>query len=222
MCLSFNGQVYQFLHGSLYGAVWGLVRHIFFYSPGAAFDSHKASNLSKKPLMLLYIYHQVTPFPAPGSAAAAKGKIAFPCMLRHALMSSCPWTHLTAVSSAEAATGIFRPVPPFSSLSAVPSNAIFVGMVLGVQRFSAKSLELIRRKEDITNDIFGFAMIWPYYRYCLNHSERRLLLHNRIVAGTVITAIVYANLLAWRPKKMRIVTDECTILCPTWPENFIM
>lgn len=93
-------------------------------------------------------------------------------------------------------TGIFRPVPPFSSLSAVPSNAIFFGTILGVQRFGCKGLELIRRQEDFVNELFGFAILWPYYRFFFNHSEKRLIFHNRLVGGTVAMAVVYANLLA--------------------------
>jgi hypothetical protein len=57
-------------------------------------------------------------------------------------------------------------------------------------------MELLRRKEDIGNEMFGFAMIYPYYHYFLNHSERRLISHNRIVGGTVVFCVVYANLLA--------------------------
>lgn len=98
----------------------------------------------------------------------------------------------------EASTGIFRPVPPFGSiLSTVPSNAIYFGSILGVQRFCCKSLELLRRKEDIGNEIFGFAMIYPYYHYFLNHSEHRLIRHNRIIGGSVALCIIYANFLAW-------------------------
>jgi hypothetical protein len=99
-------------------------------------------------------------------------------------------------SGTEAATGVFRPVPPLSSLSAVPQNAIFFGAILGVQRFCSKSLELVRRQEDIFNDLFGFGMIWPYYHFLLSHSERRLLLHNRVVGGSVVLAVAFANLLA--------------------------
>lgn len=82
--------VYQFLRGSLYGAIWGMV----------------------------------TPFYAPGSQGFAK----------------------------EAATGVFRPAPPFASLSAIPVNAAIFGTILGVQRLSCKSLELIRGREDVWND----------------------------------------------------------------------
>ena len=96
----------------------------------------------------------------------------------------------------EAATGIFRPVPPFSSLSMVPSNALYFGSILGFQRLCAKSLELVRRQEDNFNEYFGFAMIGPYYYYILNHSERRLVLHNRAMGIMVFGAICYANILA--------------------------
>jgi hypothetical protein len=54
----------------------------------------------------------------------------------------------------------------------------------------------MRRKEDPFNDLFGFAMIYPYYTAILNHSERRLIRHNRLVGGSIIIAILYANLLA--------------------------
>jgi hypothetical protein len=100
------------------------------------------------------------------------------------------------LSIAEAATGIFRPVPPFSSLSSIPSNAIYFGSILGFQRFCSKGLELVRREEDVFNDVFGFGMIWPYYHFLLNHSEVRLVRHNRIVGGMVVASVCYASLLA--------------------------
>lgn len=126
--------VYQFMHGCLYGAAWGLV----------------------------------TPFPVPGSAAAAK----------------------------EAATGVFTAVRPFAALSSVPSNALFFGSILFWQRLCSKSLELLRRKEGILNDVFGFAMLWPYHHFILNHSQGRLRAHNRVVGGAVVFSVVYANFLA--------------------------
>lgn len=107
----------------------------------------------------------------------------------------------------EASTGIFRPVPPFSSLSAIPSNALYFGSILGIQRFCCKSLELFRRKEDIYNDLFGFGMIWPYYHFILNHSERRLISHNRLVGGTIILSVLYANILTW-------MLEETFVFCP--------
>jgi hypothetical protein len=95
---------------------------------------------------------------------------------------------------AEAATGIFRPVPPFSSFSAILSYGICFGCIMGVQRFSCKSLELLRREEDVYNDIFGFAMIYPYYTFFLNHSETRLIAHNRTVGTFLVASILYANI----------------------------
>jgi hypothetical protein len=110
----------------------------------------------------------------------------------------------------EAATGIFRPIAPFSALSAIPSNALFFGCILGVQRLSSKSLELFRRKEDVYNDLFGLVVLLPYHHYCLSssaspHSENnnnkpqrhsRLLTHNRAVGGIIVLSVLYANLLA--------------------------
>lgn len=126
--------VYQFMHGSLYGAAWGAV----------------------------------TPFPAPGTAAAAL----------------------------EAKTGIFRPVPPFHSFRSITSNASFFGSLLFVQRLSSRSLELIRRREDAANDIFGLTMMMPYYHYVLNYSEARLRAHNRFLGVVVLSSLFYANFLA--------------------------
>ena len=96
----------------------------------------------------------------------------------------------------EAASGVFRPVPPFGAIGTLPSNAIYFGSILGFQRLCCKTLELLRRREDYVNEVFGFGMVYPYYRYILNHSERRLLRHNRIVGGTVLLSIVYANFFA--------------------------
>lgn len=97
---------------------------------------------------------------------------------------------------AEASTGVIRIVPPFGAFSGVPANAIYFGSILGAQRLCSKTLELVRRKEDVYNEIFGFGMIWPYYQYILSHSERRLINHNRIVGGAVVLSMIYANLLA--------------------------
>ncbi|KAL7571187.1 hypothetical protein ACA910_010615 [Epithemia clementina (nom. ined.)] len=130
--------VYQFINGSMYGAIWGLV----------------------------------TPFPAPGSAEAIAAN-------RRAFLGEP-----------------FKPVPPFHSMSSVFSNAIYFGSLLAVQRYAAKTVELIRRREDFYNDLFGFAAIGPYYHYILNHSERRLVLHNRFVGGAVLLQVIYANMLA--------------------------
>jgi hypothetical protein len=67
---------------------------------------------------------------------------------------------------------------------------------MGVQRLCSKSLELIRHQEDIFNDMAGFAVIWPYYRYILNYSEKRLIFHNRFIAGSILMSVAYATALA--------------------------
>ena len=110
----------------------------------------------------------------------------------------------------EASSVIFRPLPPFSALSTIPANAIYFGSFLGFQRFCCKSLELVRRQEDWLNEIFGFGMLYPYYRYVLNHSEQRLVLHNRVVGGAVVLSVLYANLLAWQ--RRRLLTHVQTYL----------
>ena len=48
----------------------------------------------------------------------------------------------------------------------------------------------------MVNELVGFAAIWPYHHYLLNHSEQRLRTHNRVVGGAVVAAVLYANLLA--------------------------
>jgi hypothetical protein len=96
----------------------------------------------------------------------------------------------------EASTGVFRPIPPFGALSSIPSNAIYFGSILGCQRLCCKTMELVRRQEDIGNELFGFGMIWPYYRYFLNHSEKRLISHNRFVGGCFVLCVMYSNFLA--------------------------
>ena len=46
------------------------------------------------------------------------------------------------------------------------------------------------------NEVFGLGMLYPYYRHVLNHSEKRLAAHNRVVGGIVVVSVLYANLLA--------------------------
>lgn len=46
------------------------------------------------------------------------------------------------------------------------------------------------------NEAFGLGMVYPYYVYILNHSEQRLIRHNRVVGGAFVCAMVYANLFA--------------------------
>jgi len=104
---------------------------------------------------------------------------------------------LTKKSTMSKASGaILRPAPPFSSLTSIPSNMAIFGSVLAVQRVSCKMLELFRRRQDMWNEAFGFAVTYRYYTYFLVSSDARLIMHNRVVGGTVAAAVVYANLLA--------------------------
>eukprot|EP00934_Nitzschia_sp_Nitz4_P000937 Nitzschia sp. Nitz4//scaffold96_size78090//20687//21285//NITZ4_005488-RA/size78090-augustus-gene-0.12-mRNA-1//-1//CDS//3329560555//937//frame0 len=105
----------------------------------------------------------VTPFPAPGSAAAIK----------------------------EATTGVFRPVPPFQSLSSIPINALTFGSLLAAQRFGALTAEFSRGIQDPWNDVFGCAVAYPYYQSIIC---RYPIWHNRVVGGGVLFAVAYANL----------------------------
>jgi hypothetical protein len=98
-----------------------------------------------------------------------------------------------ALHIVEAATGVFRAAPPFSSLSAIPANAALFGSILGVQRFSCKSLELLRGREDVWNDAFGFVVTYKYYQTFLASSEKRLLMHNRLLGASVVAAVLYAS-----------------------------
>lgn len=91
----------------------------------------------------------------------------------------------------EAKTGIFKPAPYFACMSSIPSHAIFIGSILGAQRFFSKSLEYSRGKADYWNDTFGYCMIIPYYQLFLT---KYAVQHNRIVGGTIMAAIAFANL----------------------------
>ena len=91
---------------------------------------------------------------------------------------------------------VYRPgtfAPPFANvLHTVPFSAMYVGTLFGVQRFACKYLELQRHKEDIWNEIFGFSVSTWYYVYILNH-YRRAIVHNRIILGSIVGTILYAN-----------------------------
>lgn len=148
------------------------------------------------------VWSCVTPFPAPGSAAAIKGAVQFlmyRCHFSQIIKNALLYSNIiyySIIFLTEAASGVFRPVPPFGAISTLPANAIYFGSILGYQRLCCKTLELVRRREDYINEVFGFGMVYPYYRYILNHSEQRLMRHNRIVGGAVLLSIVYANFLA--------------------------
>lgn len=57
-------------------------------------------------------------------------------------------------------------------------------------------MELIRRREDIWNEIFGFGVTYRYYTYFLASTDKRLIRHNRAVGGAFVLATVYATFLA--------------------------
>jgi hypothetical protein len=98
---------------------------------------------------------------------------------------------------AEIRTGVFRPVPLFAGgLNAVTSSALFFGGILGYQRLVCKSLELVRRKDDHWNHVFGVLCVWPYYKYILNHSERRLIRHNQFLALNIGGLFLYGIFIA--------------------------
>jgi hypothetical protein len=146
----------------------------------------------------LIFSQQVDPFPAAGSVAAAKGTCESFLTRRATTINGRRVLALFVYSFflAEAASGVFRPVPPFRNLASIPQNAIYFGSILAWQRLCCKSLELVRRKEDLVNEAFGLGMVYPYYLYILNHSEKRLVRHNRVVGGVVVASAVYATLFA--------------------------
>lgn len=88
-------------------------------------------------------------------------------------------------------TGVFKPAPPFSALSSVPSNAVMFGTILAVQRISSRGLELIRGREDWWNELIGFGVTYRYYSYFLASTEKRLILHNRVIGGAAVFSVLY-------------------------------
>lgn len=94
----------------------------------------------------------------------------------------------------EAKSGIFQAARPFSSLRSVGSNAAIFGSIMAVQRLSSKSLELLRQKEDWYNDLIAFPLTYKYYSYFIGSSNQRLLLHNRFIAATAVTLVIYSNI----------------------------
>jgi hypothetical protein len=95
----------------------------------------------------------------------------------------------------EAKTGVFKPAPPFSSLRAIPMNAAIVGGTLGVQKLTSKSMELIRGKQDWINEVVGFAVTYRYCTFFLWGADKRLLMHNRVVGGILVSTMAYGALI---------------------------
>lgn len=94
----------------------------------------------------------------------------------------------------EAKTGIFKPARPFSSVASIGHNAAMFGSIMGVQRFSSKSLAIIRQKEDLFNDLFGFGVTYKYVTYFLGASEVRLIRHNRVFGGIFVGTIIFGHI----------------------------
>jgi hypothetical protein len=134
---------------------------------------------------------KITPFHAPGSALGKAGKlknIGFRILCKEDTIA-----HSNLLVS-EAATGIFTPAQPFSCMKSVGHNAAIIGTIMGVQRFTSKSLELIRQREDIINDLTGFVVTYKYYSYFIGSSEKRLIRHNKIFGGIAIMTVLYSAL----------------------------
>ena len=72
------------------------------------------------------------------------------------------------------------------------SNALFLGTILAVFNFSSSTLGYARRRDDWWNYGISAGLTLHFYRVVLA-SDRRRMIHNRIVGGMVIGAIVYAN-----------------------------
>jgi hypothetical protein len=93
----------------------------------------------------------------------------------------------------EKKTGVFKAARPFSSFRSIAHNGAIFGTIMGIQRLSSKSLELLRQREDYINDIFGFGVTYKYYDIFLASAEKRLLIHNRIFGVAVLTAVAYGH-----------------------------
>jgi len=79
-------------------------------------------------------------------------------------------------------------------MKSVGANAAMFASIMSVQRISSKSMEVLRYKEDILNDIFGFAVTYKYYNTFIGNTERRLVMHNRTICVGTLFAIVYTTL----------------------------
>ena len=74
---------------------------------------------------------------------------------------------------------------------------------MGVQRFTSKSLELIRQREDYVNDIAGFAVTYKYYSYFIGSCEKPLIRHNQTFGGIAIMTLVYSALV-WKESESQV------------------
>ena len=94
---------------------------------------------------------------------------------------------------AESRTGIFKPAPVLSQWRTIPSHSLLFGTLLGVQRLACKTAELLRGKQDPWNDAVGVGVAYPYYQSFLATNER-MAIHNRVVGGGIVLAIVLQQL----------------------------
>ncbi|CAB9505144.1 expressed unknown protein [Seminavis robusta] len=104
-----------------------------------------------------------------------------------------PMGSLEAIRQAN--TGQFRPAPVFGSMGSVTSNALWLGSILAVQRLGASTAELTRKKTDVWNDLFGVACVFPYGKLFLD-TERKVILHNRAIAGLIVLSTAYTSFIA--------------------------
>jgi hypothetical protein len=89
----------------------------------------------------------------------------------------------------------FRPAPIFGAMGSVTSNALWLGSIVAVQRLAASTAEMARRKTDHWNEYFGVACVFPYAKLFLD-TERKIILHNRALAGVILLSTLYANFIA--------------------------
>lgn len=59
-----------------------------------------------------------------------------------------------------------------------------------MQRFTCKSAEFLRGKQDPWNDVAGCLVAYPYYQTFLT---KHAVLHNRVVGGLLLASIAFAN-----------------------------
>mmetsp|Transcript_55100 Transcript_55100/g.133877 ORF Transcript_55100/g.133877 Transcript_55100/m.133877 type:complete len:154 (-) Transcript_55100:1224-1685(-) len=103
------------------------------------------------------------------------------------------FAHGTAGAIAESKTGVFKPAPVLSQWRTIPSHSLLFGTLLGVQRLTCKTVELLRAKQDPWNDVVGIGVAYPYYQSFLATNEK-LVVHNRVVGGAIAVAIVLQQL----------------------------
>eukprot|EP00804_Cyclotella_cryptica_P007453 CCRYP_002647-RB/>CCRYP_002647-RB protein AED:0.04 eAED:0.04 QI:80/1/1/1/0/0/2/576/192 len=91
-----------------------------------------------------------------------------------------------------ARSGKFVPLRPFSSLASVGYCGATVGSVVFVSRFVSGGMTLVRDKDDWLNEIIGLGAAAAYCKEVL-FFEDRCRWNNRFVAGSLVGAILYAN-----------------------------